>query len=467
MFKKKYYNFLFVFLFILLIFSYFSKIHYKLDDVDELNYLSDSLLLLEGELPSSKHAPSGLTTWVGTVLVFFDFLINIIVNQKFKSISDIMQSFDQIIFKHYENLLFIKFSLFLLNTILLISLFKLDKKKIFLLIFLFFLTSPIYIGVTFSGKPFFTAALFAAISLLLRDQNKKIALIFLGFAMAEKIEYILLINLICSEKNNKFNLYNYLFVVLIFLATAPWFSISILQNIKIQSNFAIWNAAQYIDIKQKFLIYFLLISYISIFFSINYLKSILNKFLAYIFLFSCVFYLVYLGGYYIRWFIPLFIIFAYDLSKLKFFNKKIFLIYFIIFGNLIYFNSKNLISDLEILEMEKTINSSNIINEGLLIERAGFKNYFYIKNNQISKINIKNINFFKDKNAPISFSNSGNIEKLYLRRYEFLAKYGDNKSINKYVISFTGLASNDNYWCIFLSNNAYIYSRSHGLSKCK
>jgi hypothetical protein len=467
MFKKKYYNFLFVFLFILLIFSYFSKIHYKLDDVDELNYLSDSLLLLEGELPSSKHAPSGLTTWVGTVLVFFDFLINIIVNQKFKSISDIMQSFDQIIFKHYENLLFIKFSLFLLNTILLISLFKLDKKKIFFLIFLFFLTSPIYIGVTFSGKPFFTAALFAAISLLLRDQNKKIALIFLGFAMAEKIEYILLINLICSEKNNKFNLYNYLFVVLIFLATAPWFSISILQNIKIQSNFAIWNAAQYIDIKQKFLIYFLLISYISIFFSFNYLKSILNKFVAYIFLFSCVFYLVYLGGYYIRWFIPLFIIFAYDLSKLKFFDKKIFLIYFIIFGNLIYFNSKNLISDLEILEMEKTINSSNIINEGLLIERAGFKNYFYIKNNQISKINIKNINFFKDKNAPISFSNSGNIEKLYLRRYEFLAKYGDNKSFNKYVTSFTGLASNDNYWCIFLSNNAYIYSRSSGFSKCK
>jgi hypothetical protein len=130
MFKKKYYNLLFFFLFILLIFSYFSKIHFKLDDVDELNYLSDSLLLLEGELPSSKHAPSGLTTWVGTFLVFFDFLINIIINQKFKSISDIMQSFDQIIFKHYENLLFIKFSLFLLNTILLIYLFKLDKKSI-------------------------------------------------------------------------------------------------------------------------------------------------------------------------------------------------------------------------------------------------------------------------------------------------------------------------------------------------
>jgi hypothetical protein len=467
MYKKKYKNFSFVILFILLIFSYYSKIHYKLDDVDELNYLSDSLLLLEGELPSSKHAPSGLSTWLGTVFVFFDLLINIIVNQKFKSISDIMQSFDQIIFKHYENLLFIKFSLFLLNTILLLFFFKIDKKKIFFFLFLLFLISPIYTSVIFSGKPFFTGALFAAISLLLKDQNKKISLIFLGFAMAEKIEYILLINLICLDKNNKFNLYNYLFVVLIFLATAPWFSISILQNIKIHSNFAIWNAAQYIDIAQQSLIYFLFISYILIFLFINYLKNKLKLFVVYIILFFCVFYLVYLGGYYIRWFIPLFVIFAYDLSKIKFFDKKIFLIYFIIFGNLIYFNSKNLISDLEILEMEEKITGSNIVNEGLLIERASFKNYFYIKNSQVSKINIKNINFFKDKNAPISFSNSGNLEKLYLRRYEFLAKYGNNNAFNKYVTNDKGLATSSTYWCLFLSNNAYIYSRTSGFSKCK
>jgi hypothetical protein len=467
MYKKKYKNFLFVFLFILLLFSYYSKIHYKLDDVDELNYLSDSLLLLEGELPSSKHAPSGLSTWVGTFFVFFDLLINIIVNQKFKSISDIMQSFDQIIFKHYENLLFIKFSLFLLNTILLFFFFKIDKKKIFFFLFLFFLISPIYTSVIFSGKPFFTAALFAAISLLLKDQNKKISLIFLGFAMAEKIEYILLINLICLDRNNKFNLYNYLFVILIFLAAAPWFSISILQNIKIQANFAIWNTAQYIDIAQQSLIYFFLISYVLIFFFINYLKNKLKLFVIYIILFFCTFYLVYLSGYYIRWFLPLFIIFAYDLSKLKFFDKKIFLIYFIIFGNLIYFNSKNLISDLKILEIEGKITGSNIINEGLLIERASFKNYFYIKNSEVSKINIKNINFFKDKNAPISFSNSGNIEKLYLRRYEFLAKYGNNNTSNKYVTNFTGLSTNSNYWCLYLSNNAYTYSRTSGFSKCK
>jgi hypothetical protein len=467
MLKKKYYKLLFFFLFTLLIFSYYSKIHYKLEDVDELNYLSGSLLLLEGELPSSKHAPSGLTTWVGTGTVFFDLLINIIVNQKFKSISDIMQSFDQIIFKHYENLLFIKFSLFFLNTILLIYFFKIDQKKIFFLFFLFFLMSPMYVRIIFSGKPFFTAALFASISLLLIDQNKKLALIFLGLAMAEKIEYILLINLICSEKNKKFIIYNYLFVALVFLAIAPWFSISILQNIKIQSNFAIWNADQYVDAKNKFLIYFLLISYVLIFFFINYLKIRKKRFSAYAILFFCVFYLVYLGGYYIRWFLPLFIIFAYDLSKLQFFAKKFFLIYFIICGNLIYFNSKNLVSDLEILEMEKKLNGKNIINEGLLVEKASFKNYFHIKNNYVSKINIKNINFFKDKNAPISFSNSGNIDKLYLRRYEFLAKYGDNKAFNKYVISFTGLSTNSNYWCAFLSNNAYVYNRSYGFSKCK
>ena len=467
MYKKKYKNFLFVFLFILLLFSYYSKIHYKLDDVDELNYLSDSLLLLEGELPSSKHAPSGLSTWVGTFFVFFDLLINIIVNQKFKSISDIMQSFDQIIFKHYEKLFFNKISIFLLNIFFLFFFFKIEKKKIFFFLFLFFLISPIYTSVIFSGKPFFTAALFAAISLLLKDQNKKISLIFLGFAMAEKIEYILLINLICLDRNNKFNLYNYLFVILIFLAAAPWFSISILQNIKIQANFAIWNTAQYIDIAQQSLIYFFLISYVLIFFFINYLKNKLKLFVIYIILFFCTFYLVYLSGYYIRWFLPLFIIFAYDLSKLKFFDKKIFLIYFIIFGNLIYFNSKNLISDLKILEIEGKITGSNIINEGLLIERASFKDYFYIKNSEVSKINIKKINFFKDKNAPISFSNSGNIEKLYLRRYEFLAKYGNNNTSNKYVTNFTGLSTNSNYWCLYLSNNAYTYSRTSGFSKCK
>lgn len=463
MFKKEYYNFLHVFLFLLLIFSYFSKIHYKLDDVDELNYLSDSLLLFEGELPSSKHAPSGLTTWIGTILVFFDFLINLIVSQKFKSISDIMQFFDQIIFKHYENLLYIKFSLFLLNTILIIYFFKIDKKKKFFFLLFFFLLSPIYISVTFSGKPFFTAALFAAISLLLKDQNKKIALIFLGFAIAEKVEYILLINLICSGKNNKFNLYNYLFVVLIFLATAPWFSISILQNLKIQSNFAVWNASQYTDINERLLIYLLLICYILIFFFITYLK----RFVAYIILFFCVFYLVYLGGYYARWFIPLIVIFAYDLSKLKFFDKKVFLFYFIIFIYLINFNSKNLVSDLEILEMEKKINSNNIINNGLLIEKASFKNYFYLKNIQVNKLNNKNITFFKNKNAPISFSNSGNLEKLYLRRYEYLSKYGDKNSYNKYIINFTGLATNPNYWCNFLSNNAYVYNHSTEFFKCK
>ena len=78
MFKNKYYNISYFFLFIFLIITYFSKIYYKLDDVDEINYLSDSLLLLEGELPSSKHAPGGLKTWFGTAFVFIDFLFNII-----------------------------------------------------------------------------------------------------------------------------------------------------------------------------------------------------------------------------------------------------------------------------------------------------------------------------------------------------------------------------------------------------
>ena len=338
MFKNKYYNISYFFLFLFLLITYYSKIYYKLDDVDEINYLSDSLLLLEGELPSSKHAPGGLKTWLGTFLIFFDFLLNIIIQQKFKSVLDIIQSFDQIIFKHYENLIYIKFSLFLLNTILLIYFFKIDKKKSFFLLFLVCLLSPIFINTIFSGKPFFTASLFFAISLILKDKNKKLSLIFFGLAVAEKIEYIILINFICLNKKGKLNINDYLFIILVFFATAPWFSISILQNIKIQLNFTLYMAQQYITFEKKLLIYCFLLIYIFGVFFINFIKNNSNKFILFFFLFYCVFYLVIVSGYYIRWFIPLFVIAVYEISKLKFIqNNNIFLFQLIISIFLIIF----------------------------------------------------------------------------------------------------------------------------------
>lgn len=471
MFKNKYYNISYFFLFLFLLITYYSKIYYKLDDVDEINYLSDSLLLLEGELPSSKHAPGGLKTWFGTFFVFCDFLLNIIIQQKFKSVLDIIQSFDQIIFKHYENLIYIKFSLFLLNTILLIYFFKIDKKKSFFLLFLVCLLSPIFINTIFSGKPFFTASLFCAISLILKDKNKKLSLIFFGLAVAEKIEYIILINFICLNKNDKFNINDYLFIILVFFATAPWFSISILQNIKIQLNFTLYNVQQYITFEKKLLIYFFLLIYIFGIFFINLIKNNSRRLILYFFLFYFVFYLVIISGYYVRWFIPLFVIAAYEISKLKFFqNNNIFLFQLIISIFLIIFNNKNFISDLEILELEKNKIYKSVINESLLVEKLNFKDYVVKRESYLNISNIKNINFFKDKNAPIAFSNSGNIEKAYFRRYEYLSKYGNSLIHNKkYIINPNGgLATNAKYWCNYLSKQAFIYhSNKKKFVKCE
>lgn len=470
MFKNKYYNISYFFLFLFLLITYYSKIYYKLDDADEINYLSDSLLLLEGELPSSKHAPGGLKTWFGTFFVFCDFLLNIIIQQKFKSVLDIIQSFDQIIFKHYENLIYIKFSLFLLNTILLIYFFKIDKNKSFFLLFLVCLLSPIFINTIFSGKPFFTASLFCAISLILKDKNKKLSLIFFGLAIAEKVEYIILINFICLNKNNKLNINDYLFIFLVFFATAPWFSISILQNIKIQLNFTLYNVQQYITFEKKLLIYFFLLIYILGIFFINFIKNNSSRLILYFFLFYCVFYLVIVSGYYIRWFIPLFVISAYEISKLKFIeNNSIFLFQLIISIFLIMFNNKNFISDLEILELEKNKMYKNVINESLLVEKLNFKVYVNKRESYFNILNIKNINFFKDKNAPIAFSNSGNIEKAYFRRYEYIAKYADSKTQNqKYIINPNGLATNAQYWCNYLSNDAFVYNvKNSNFIKCK
>ncbi len=96
---------------------------------------------------------------------------------------------------------------------------------------------------------------------------------------------------------------------------------------------------EYTDINERLLIYLLLKSDIlSLKVHIVDIKKICSRYK--VISFACS-HLVYLGGYYARWFIPLIVIFAYDLSKLKFFDKKVFLFYFIIFIYLINFNSKN------------------------------------------------------------------------------------------------------------------------------
>ena len=58
------------------IYSYFLKLNYILDSRDEIYFLGDSLLLLEGIRPSFSHSPSGISTWLGSIVVLIDFIIN-------------------------------------------------------------------------------------------------------------------------------------------------------------------------------------------------------------------------------------------------------------------------------------------------------------------------------------------------------------------------------------------------------
>ena len=110
------------------IYSYFLKLNYVLDSRDEIYYLSDSLLLLEGIKPSFSHSPTGISTWLGSVVVLIDFIIN---NFSFHNLELLFENFDLTLFKHYKNVTYIKISLFVLNTFLLIYLYFLDKKKFF------------------------------------------------------------------------------------------------------------------------------------------------------------------------------------------------------------------------------------------------------------------------------------------------------------------------------------------------
>ena len=124
--NRHFLNSLLLIFLIYFIYSYFLKLNYVLAYRDEIYYLSDSLLLLEGIRPSFSHSPTGISTWLGSIVVLVDFIIN---KFSFHSLGLLFENFDLTLFKHYKNLTYIKISLFVLNTFLLIYLYILDKKK--------------------------------------------------------------------------------------------------------------------------------------------------------------------------------------------------------------------------------------------------------------------------------------------------------------------------------------------------
>lgn len=454
-------NLFFSFLYILIAYTFYKFLYYQLEHVDEVNYLSDSLLLFEGILPSFKHSPSGLSTWLGSLYVFLEFIIYSIVNNIPTDIKTLIQNFDYIIFLNYLDLTGIKTSLFLLNLFLIFYLYINDSvNKYFFYLFIIIFFSPYLINLSFSGKPFFTASLFCALGFAIKGKNIRLSHIFYGLAIAEKLEFILLINFFVNE-NNKFYLKNYIFILLVFFVVAPWWTSSFFQNIKINLNYIFDNSLVSGESNKSLLNSIVFFFYFFGLFFISLIKKKSSQILIIILLFLSILHLLIYQNYYLRWFQPYFVYLAFFISTTNIFlkiNKKISKLIFIIpiiFLSLLHTSKIN--SDLEILSLEKNSLGQNVLSYGLLREDLDFKDYINEQIENFNKRNIKNINHFNDPDAPISFSVSGNLEINFIRRYEYLAKYhrGDK---NKFIIMGGGLPSDIEFWCkqSFIDNKTEI-----------
>jgi len=443
-------NLSFTFLYIFIAYTFYNFLYYQLEHVDEVNYLSDSLLLFEGILPSFKHSPSGLSTWLGSFYVFFEFIVYSALNNVPTDIKTLLGNFDYIIFLNYLDLTSIKSTLFLLNLFLIFYFYINDKEnKNFFYLFIIIFFSPFLINLTFSGKPYFTASLFCALSFALKNKNIRISHIFYALAIAEKLEFILLINFFINE-NNKFHLKSYFFIFVVFIAVAPWWTASFFQNIKINLNYILDNSLISGDNNQSLLNSIVFFFYFFGLFFLFLFKKKIFQLAAITFLFLSILHLLLYQNYYLRWFQPYFVYLAFYISSTNIFlqmNKKVNNIIFIIpiiFLSLLYTSKKN--SDLEILTIEKNSLSDNILSYGLLKEDLDFKDYIEQQIPNFNKRNIKNINHFDDPNAPLSFSVSGNLEINFIRRYEYLAKY-HNGIKNKFILMGGGIPSDIRFWC--------------------
>ena len=101
-------NVFFIILYVLIAYTYYRFLYFQLEHTDEINYLSDSLLLLEGILPSFKHSPSGLSTWIGSFYLFLDFIFYSILNEIPTSVRSLLDNFDYVIYSNYLDLTGIK-----------------------------------------------------------------------------------------------------------------------------------------------------------------------------------------------------------------------------------------------------------------------------------------------------------------------------------------------------------------------
>ena len=175
----------------------------------------------------------------------------------------------------------------------------------------------------------------------------------------------------------------------------------------------------------------------------------------------------------IGWVMPGLIVLVYELHFYLLKKEQLSKIGLIlaVFLLLINFNMQKFQSEDQILKNEINSSYSNVIGIPLLKEELNFKNYNKLFGNYIKKPNIKNINFFKKDNAPLTFGKSGNLEILQHRRYEFLIKYdSDNFNLpNKYITGDGGLYWNKYKWCSVLNkkDTVIIHLNRNKLTHCE
>ena len=162
-----------------------------------------------------------------------------------------------------------------------------------------------------------------------------------------------------------------------------------------------------------------------------------------------------------RWTIPsiTFIIFYISIFIDKRFNNKnlsiiLTLIFFLILSFLLTFHTKS-ISDKSITS---SYNTSFVFEPMMLIENATFDLFLKYQNDITSKTNIKNIRYFNTDKAPLAFGESGNLEKLFFRRYEYINKYQNSskKDVQKFITGESGLFMNKKEWCKLLKSEKII-----------
>ena len=441
---------------ILVIFlTYINSLYYVFADYrDEIGYLSDSVLLAEGMRPSYSHAPSGISTWFGTLIIFVHFLFSILNNLLDIDLKNIFLLYDDILFQHYRDLGVIKISLFCLNVIFMITFWNFAKNdNKFLTLFFLCFFSPFLINFVFSGKPYFLACLFASISLYLKNRSIFFSVIFIALAICERLEFVLLINYVLPLNNIKNYSKNIFYIILIFFAVSPWFMMSFLQNMKVIFGYVhVQPSIATNIIGGNFNLVFFILLLLSFFLFPLFNKRVIKYILVFVF-FSSLYFVTYLSNIPIRWFLPIVIVIIFFVSNYqnqllnKFCNGPIpFIIIFLFLINFNY-NLKNKISDKEILELELKEINSVFIGPKLLVEESNFTEYTKSLKRYLYNFNSKNIIYFSSEDAPLSFGNSGNLEILQNRRYEFLSKYNNSTLNQKYIFSDAGLYKSKEFYC--------------------